>query len=117
MSQQQVLANTIHLRDFVDSVTDDPSHEGSPNYVQIHAEINIVEEAGFYSSVVNVEPIPARILAYLTRHERELYIPNAFFYADGRFSASLSVDGALEINVHAFSLMRYVLSQAQGALH
>ncbi|KAM3449850.1 hypothetical protein NHJ6243_009906, partial [Beauveria neobassiana] len=107
MSQPPVFSNTIHLRDFVDSVTDDPSRDGAPNYVQIQAEINIVGEAGFYSSVVNVQPIPTRILAYVTRQERDLYTPNAFFYADGRFFVSLSSDGALEITVHAFSLMRH----------
>lgn len=116
MSQLPILPNTIHLRDFVDSITDDPTRDSAPNYVQIHTEVNIVQKAGFHSSVVNADPIPACILAYLTREERDLYSPNAFFYADGRFSTSPSVDGALEIIVHAFSLMRYAGSRTPRGL-
>ncbi|RKK88658.1 hypothetical protein BFJ68_g16895 [Fusarium oxysporum] len=89
MSLQSTFSNTIHLRDFVDAVTDDPSRENAPNYVEIQTDANIFEESGFYSSNVNVEPIRTRIHTYLTREDRELYVPNAFFYADGRFSAAL----------------------------
>ncbi|KAF4465684.1 hypothetical protein FALBO_7467 [Fusarium albosuccineum] len=89
MSLQSTFSNTIHLRDFVDNVTDDPSRENAPNYVEIQTDVNIFEEGDFYSSEVNVEPIRTRIHAYLRREERELYVPDAFFYADGRFCASL----------------------------
>ncbi|KAL8377053.1 hypothetical protein RB595_007947 [Gaeumannomyces hyphopodioides] len=89
MSRQSTFSNTIHLRDFVDNITDDPSRENTPNYVEIQAEINVSEEDGFYSSRIDVEPIRTRIHAYLTQEERSLYIPNTFFYADGRFSAPL----------------------------
>ncbi|EJT69639.1 hypothetical protein GGTG_12523 [Gaeumannomyces tritici R3-111a-1] len=61
---------------------------------------NIFEEDSFYSSAVDVEPIRTRIHAYLTREKRDLYIPNAFFYADGCFSATPS---AMQINVQIFS--------------
>jgi hypothetical protein len=101
------------MRDFVNNVTDDPSRENAPNYVEIQAEVNIFEEDGFYSSSVDIEPIRTRIHTYLTREDRELYIPNTFFYADGRFSATPSTDGALEISVQALSLMRYVPSHAR----
>ncbi|KAM6508145.1 hypothetical protein FALCPG4_018032 [Fusarium falciforme] len=87
MSLQSTFSNTIYLRDFVDNVTDDPSRENAPNYVEIQTEVNIFEEGGFYNFEVNVEPIRTRIHAYLTREERELYVPNAF-YADGRFCAT-----------------------------
>jgi hypothetical protein len=110
MSLQLSFSSTIHLRDFVDTITDDPTRENAPNYVEIQTEVNIFEESSFYSSNVNVEPIRTRIHAYLTREDRELYVPNAFFYADGRFSAALSADGALEISVQALSLMRHVPS-------
>ncbi|KAH7190181.1 hypothetical protein DER44DRAFT_833349 [Fusarium oxysporum] len=73
-----VSAGTIHLRDFINTITDDPSRESAPNYVEIQTEVNIFEESSFYSSSVNVEPI-----------HRELYVPNAFFNADGRFAAAL----------------------------
>ncbi|KAH8653044.1 hypothetical protein BGZ61DRAFT_277385, partial [Ilyonectria robusta] len=103
MSRQSIFSNTIHLRDFVDNVTDDPSRQNTPNYVKIQAEINIFEEDGFYSFAIDVEPIRARIHAYLTRENRSLYVPNTFFYADGCFSATPSADGALEIRVQVLS--------------
>ncbi|KAI8649799.1 hypothetical protein NCS55_01442800 [Fusarium keratoplasticum] len=108
MSLQSTFSNIIYLRDFIDNVTDDPSRENAPNYMEIQTEINIFEEGGFYSSKVNVEPIRTRIRAYLTREEREPYVPNAFFYADGRFCATSAADGTLEINVQTLSLMRHV---------
>ncbi|KAK2122388.1 hypothetical protein NOF04DRAFT_1154740, partial [Fusarium oxysporum II5] len=110
MSLQSTFSNTFHLRDFVDTVTDDPSRENASNYVEIQTDANIFEESSFYSPNVNVEPIRTRIHAYLTREERDLYVPNAFFYADGRFSTTLSTDGPLEISVQALSLMRHVPS-------
>lgn len=39
---------------------------------------------------------------------RELYTPNTFFYAHGRFSAAQSPSGVLHISVQALSLMRFV---------
>ncbi|KAH7110143.1 hypothetical protein EDB81DRAFT_849221 [Dactylonectria macrodidyma] len=109
MSRQVTFSNTIHLRDFVDSITDDPSRENAPNYVEIQADVNIFEEDGFYTSSIDIEPIRTRIHAYLTREERDLYTPNTFFYADGRFSTTQSVGGTLEISVQALSLSRYWL--------
>ncbi|KAG7408687.1 hypothetical protein Forpe1208_v012353 [Fusarium oxysporum f. sp. rapae] len=108
MSLQSTFSSTIHLRDFVDTVTEDPSRENAPNYVEIQTDVNIFEESSFYSPNVNVEPIHTRIHAYLTREERDLYVANTFFYADGRFSTALSADGALEISVQALILMRHV---------
>ncbi|KAG6989510.1 hypothetical protein FOFC_15818 [Fusarium oxysporum] len=89
MSLQSTFSSTIHLRDFVDTVTEDPSRENAPNYVEIQTDVNIFEESSFYSPNVNVEPIHTRIHAYLTREERDLYVVNTFFYADGRFSTAL----------------------------
>ena len=106
MSRQSTFSNTIHLRDFVDNITEDPSRENAPNYVEIQTDVNIFKEDGFSSPVVDVEPIRTRIHAYLAREEQELYVPNTFIYADGRFSDTLSTDGALEICVQALSLMR-----------
>ncbi|KAM6514230.1 hypothetical protein FALCPG4_015468 [Fusarium falciforme] len=88
MSQPTTFSNTIYLRDFVDAITDDPTRENAPNYVEIQTDINIFEEDGFCGSHVDIDPIHTRIHAYLTREERELYTPNTFFYADGRFSAA-----------------------------
>ncbi|KAH8658608.1 hypothetical protein BGZ61DRAFT_540531 [Ilyonectria robusta] len=71
------------------------------------ADVDIFEEEGFYTSTIDVEPIRTRIHAYLTREERELYTPNTFFDADGRFSAAPSAGGTLEISVQALSLSRH----------
>ncbi|KAL6406094.1 hypothetical protein AUP68_10656 [Ilyonectria robusta] len=106
MSRQATFSNTIHLQDFIDSVTDNPGRENAPNYVEIQTEVNIFNKDGFYGSRIDIDPIRTRIHAYLTREERELYTPSTFFYADGRFSAALSTDGTLEISVQALSLSR-----------
>jgi len=79
MSPQTIFSSTIHLRDFVDTIAEDPSREDAPNYVEIQTDINIFEEDGFYSSNIDIDPIHTRIRAYLTREERDLYAPNTFF--------------------------------------
>jgi hypothetical protein len=107
-SRPLTLINTIHLRDFMDSVVGDPTRRDT-NYIEIQTDINIFEENRFYSSNVIVEPVHTRIRAYVTQAERDLYVPNAFFYADGRFTAAVTSDNILEITVHAFSLMRCVI--------
>jgi len=95
------------LHNFIDTITDD-STQDAPNYTEIHADINIFEENGFYNPNIIAEPIRTRIHAYITREERDLYVPNTFFYADGRFSTVLSTDGALEINIQALSLIKHL---------
>lgn len=107
MSRHPNFSSIIHLRDFVDTIGDDPNRDSS-NFVEIQTDINIFEEDGFYSPNIIVEPIRTRIHAYLTREQRDAYVPNAFFYADGRFSAAPSDDGTLEISIQTLSLMRYV---------
>lgn len=114
MSRQATFSNTIHLRDFVDSITDDPGRENAPNYVEIQTDVNIFDEDGFYSSRIDINPIRTRIHASLTREERELYTPNTFFYADGRFSAAQSAGGTLLISVQALSLSRYVTTHTRS---
>ncbi|KAH8747981.1 hypothetical protein F5883DRAFT_697797 [Diaporthe sp. PMI_573] len=102
---RQTLSNTIHIRDFVDSIAPNPSREDSPNYVEIHAYVNIFEENNFFSHDIIVEPIHARIRAYLNQEDQDRYCPNAFFYAEGRFFTSVTSDNTLEMNVQALSLM------------
>jgi hypothetical protein len=106
MSRQPIFSSTIHIRDFIDTITDDPSRENSSNYVEILTDANIFEEDNFYSPNIIVEPVRTRIHAYMTRQDRDLYLPNTFFYADGRFSTSLLPDNTLEISVQSLSLMR-----------
>jgi hypothetical protein len=106
MSRQQIFTNIIHLRDFINTITDDPTRENAPNYIKIQTDINIFKENRFYSSNIIAEPIRTRIYTYLTREERDLYISNIFFYIDGRFFAALSADDTLEINIQALSLIR-----------
>ncbi|KAK3364011.1 hypothetical protein B0T25DRAFT_443757 [Lasiosphaeria hispida] len=105
MSRQPSFSNIIHLHDFIDTITDDPSHD-VPNFVEIQTDINIFEEDGFYSPNIIVKPVHACIHMYMTREQRDAYVPNAFFYADGRFSAAPSENGTPEINIQALSLMR-----------
>ena len=110
MSRPPLFSNTIHIRDFVDSVVPDPARENAPNYVEIHTEVNVFEESDFFNPNIVVEPIRTRIHAYLSSQEQSLYCPNTFFYADGRFSTTLIGDGILELNIQALSLMRCVAS-------
>lgn len=104
-SQSLTLTNTIHLRDFVDEVANDLTRTVT-NHIEIITDINIFEEEQFSSSDVIVKPIHTRIRAYVPQATRELYVPNAFFYAHGRFSTIMKSDGELEIIIHALSLMR-----------
>lgn len=108
MSRQSTFSNIIHLRDFVDAITADPTRENAPNYVEIQMDLNIFDEDGFYSLNITAESIPTRIHAYLTKEERELYCPDTFIYAIGRFSAAPSAGGTLQIDIQALSLVRYV---------
>ncbi|KAL8366220.1 hypothetical protein RB595_004810 [Gaeumannomyces hyphopodioides] len=105
MSRQPTFSSIIHLRDFVDTITDDSTRD-APNHVEIRADINIFDEDGFDSPNIIAEPIRTRIHVYMARGERNLYLPNTF-YADGRFSTVLSADGDLEISIQALSLMRH----------
>ncbi|KAF1807902.1 hypothetical protein P152DRAFT_517962 [Eremomyces bilateralis CBS 781.70] len=107
MSRLPSLSNIIHIRDFIDAVTDDPTREVSPNHVEIYTDVNIFCEDNFYTPDIIVEPIRARIRAYLTRDQREQFVPNAFLYADGRFFTTQSPDNTLELSVQALSLMRH----------
>lgn len=116
MSRQPTFSSIIHIRDFIDTITNDPNRDNSANHVEILTDVNIFEEGNFYSPNIVVEPIRTRIHAYLTREERDHYIPNTFFYADGRFSTALSEDNTLEIKVQILSLMRYVLPSAHLSL-
>ena len=111
MSRQPTFSNIIHIRDFIDTIAEAPSRDGASNFVNILTDINVFEEDSFYSPDIIVEPVRTRIRAYLTREQRELYLPNTFFYADGRFSTALLPDDTLEISVQALSLMRQVLSR------
>ena len=74
---------------------------------EIYADVNIFPEDDFYDSTVTVEPIHTCIRTYLAGQKREFYVPNAFFYADGRFSTAVMEENKLEITVQALSLERY----------
>jgi len=98
--------NTIHIRDFVVDVGPDRTRPGVPNSIEIHADINVFPEDNFYDSTVTVEPIHTSIRVYLTPSNRELYIPNAFFYAAGPFSTTMMTDNKLKITVRPLSIER-----------
>ncbi|PVI07718.1 hypothetical protein DM02DRAFT_714412 [Periconia macrospinosa] len=57
MSRQTPLSAIIHLRDFVDTITDDPTRQSASNYTEIQTDINIFEEDLFYNPSITVEPI------------------------------------------------------------
>ena len=103
------LTNAIHIRDFVDTVLPDRTRSETPNYVEIHADVNIFQEDDFYDPGITVEPIHAYIRTYLTQSDLDLFTTNAFFYADGKFSTAITSDNKLEIVMQALSLQRYSL--------
>jgi hypothetical protein len=74
MSRQPNILSIIHLRDFID-IADDPSRD-APDFVEIQMDI-IFEEDGSSSPSISVEPIRARIHAYLTREQRDAYAERA----------------------------------------
>jgi len=98
------LANTIHIRDFVDYVLADRTRPQTGNYVEIHTDVTVFQEDEFYDSGITVEPIHTCIHAYLTESERDLYTTDAFFYAQGRFSAAVTTENKLEVTVKALGL-------------
>jgi hypothetical protein len=100
--------NTIHIRDFVLNVVPAKTRLQSENsrYIDIHADVNVFSEDKFSDSTVIVEPIHACIRAYLTSGERPLYVPDAFFYAEGRFHTIITEENKLEIMVQTLSLKR-----------
>ncbi len=71
-------------------------------------DINLFEEDSFYNPDVIIEQIRICIHVYLTRDERDTYIPNVFFYTDGYFSTTLSANSVLEINIQTLNLIRHI---------
>ena len=106
MARQTTFTTTIHLRDFVDAVSEDPS-QNSPNHVSLRTDINIFDQDGFSDRNIVIEPILTHICACLTREERDAYHPDTFFYAVGRFFTTLLNDGTLHMTIQAMSLMPY----------
>jgi hypothetical protein len=74
-------------------VTDKGQHHlpTSP-FTQQFTSINVFEEDGICSPNIIAEPIRTGIHACLTREERDLYIPNNFFYADSCFVIALPTE-------------------------
>lgn len=104
------LTNTIHIRDFIDSIGPDPSRSNAApgnGFVEIRSFVNVFPEDQFSCSVITVEPLVTRIRAFLSAADRRLFTEDAFFYLDGRFSTSPLPNDSLEIIVHSLSLMRY----------
>src|SRR6266513_4546029 len=95
--------NTIHIRDFVLNVVSARTPSGN---IDIHADVNVFSEDQCSDSTVIVEPIHTCIHAYLTSGERPLYVPDAFFYAEGRFHTIITEENKLEIVVQTHSLNR-----------
>ena len=105
-SREPTLSNTIHLRDFVDAVTNDPTRADTTSFVEIRSHVNVFEDR-FYSPNIVVEPVQTRLRAYIAQADRDLYVPEAFIYVDGHFSTAITAENTLELTVHAMSMMRY----------
>ena len=101
--------SVIHVRDFMDSIMPDHTQPESPNYVEILADVNIIEEEHFQTLSVIAESISTCIHAYLPPPQRDLFITNAFFYAIGRFATSSTSDGHLQLTIEILSLERYLI--------
>lgn len=100
------LTNALHIRDFIDDVRPDPTKPDMPNYVEIHTDLNIFPEGDFYDAGVVVEPVHVCVRSYLTHFDQEIYVPDAFIYADGRFHVIVMENKKLHIVMQALSLQR-----------
>jgi hypothetical protein len=104
------LPNTIHIRDFVLNVGPDKTKSDSTTscYIEIQADVNVFADDEVHDSTIIVEPIHTCIRVYIKDpHIRALYVPEAFFYAYGRFHTALTKENKMEIIVQVFSLERY----------
>jgi hypothetical protein len=95
ISRQPTFTNIIHLRDFINAIIDNLTQENALNFVKIHIDINIFKEDRFYNPNIIAKPIRTYIHTYLTREERDLYVSNNFFYANGRLFTALLIDNTL----------------------
>ena len=62
-----------------------------------------------YNAHINVE--------VCTKAEQKSYVHNTFFYADGRFTTTVTSDNALEITIYVLSLMPYVVLNLPRSLN
>ena len=117
-SSQIKFTNTIQIRDFILNVVPDRTKTQleNSNYVEIHTNVHLICEEKFKDHAIIMEDIPTCIRVYLPSEERRLFVPSAFFYAEGRFSTSSTTANKLEITVDSLSLERYhcfSISQSQ----
>ncbi|KAK2024525.1 hypothetical protein LX32DRAFT_675950 [Colletotrichum zoysiae] len=110
-SQLPKLTNVIHIRNFIDDFLPDSTHPETPNYIEIHAAVNVFQEDDFYDSTIDSGPIQTRVRAYLKQNERELYVPNMFFYTDRRFIVETTAEERPKLSVQSLSLQRYAYAQ------
>jgi hypothetical protein len=78
------------LRDFIDTIADDPTRDSS-HFVEIQTDINIFEEDGFYSPNIVVELVHARIHTYMTRGQGDAQLQGAHL--------EVGVEAARELDV------------------
>src|SRR5579871_5145780 len=103
--------NTIHIRDFVLDVGPDHTRSDSSyssSQIEIQSDINIFEDDDIRDSSIIAEPIHACLRVFIKDPQvQDLYIPEAFFYAHGRFHTAVTRDNGMEIIVQVFSIERY----------
>ncbi|OHE90263.1 hypothetical protein CORC01_14440 [Colletotrichum orchidophilum] len=110
-SQLPKLTNIIHIRNFIDDVRPDSIRPETPNYAEIHATVNVFQEDDFYDTKIDSDPIQTCVRVYLKQNERDFYVPNTFFYADGRFIVETTPEERPKIIVQSLSLQWYAYTR------
>jgi len=104
------LTNTIHIRDFILDVGPDltKSDSSSSAFIEIQSDVNIFADDEVQDSTIIAEPIHACLRVFIKDQDvRDLYVPEAFFYAHGRFHTAITKDNKMKIIVQVFSIERY----------
>jgi hypothetical protein len=101
---------SIHVRDFIDSITPDPVRPSNSRSLQVYTDLNIPYLEDFASDDVKCQSIPTYVRSFLPAADIiGVYVPDAFFSAWGPFIASIK-DNNVELLINAYELDRYALS-------
>jgi hypothetical protein len=95
----------IHVRDFVNEVSRDPTRPGYDSALQLHTDINIPPVHGEeLSDDFDIVPIPALIRFFAPTGQMDLYQPSVFVYATGPFNMNGTQDAVPQMVINAFSV-------------
>jgi hypothetical protein len=111
MSSFQRFGSSIHVYDFIDSITPDPVRPSNSRTVQVYTDLNIPSLEDFISDDLKCQTIPTYVRCFLPAADIiGIYVPDAFFSAWGPFIPSVKDDN-VELLINAYELHRYVLSR------